>query len=131
MGAKWTFERSEQTVSALGTFFLCMALHPEVQYKAQEEIDRVVGSDRLPVFEDRRALPYVEAIYREVMRWQPVLPLGVSHATTEDDMYNGYFIPKGELFISIARSYLIHLSRSNSHRQCLVCSAVSPSYEIS
>ncbi len=72
-----------------------MAKYPEVQRKAQAEIDQVIGSSRLPDFEDRPALPYIEAIYREVMRWSQSLPLGVPHAVTEDDHYNGYFIPKG------------------------------------
>lgn len=55
---------------------LAMCMHPDVQAKAQEEIDRVVGKDRLPAFEDRRSLPYVEAVYREVMRLDPPIPLG-------------------------------------------------------
>jgi len=86
---------ADSTVSAIGTFFLSMALHPEVQRKAHEEIDCVVGQYRLPVFEDRPALPYVDAIYREVMRWRPVTPLSLPHAAYKDDVYNGYFIPKG------------------------------------
>ncbi|KAJ7681389.1 cytochrome P450 [Mycena rosella] len=84
------------TVSSLGTFFYVMALHPEIQQKAQSEIDNVIGTHRLPEFEDRASLPYIEALYREVMRWKPVLPLGVPHATIADDIYEGYFIPKGE-----------------------------------
>jgi cytochrome P450 len=71
-----------------------MALNPEVQRKAQEEIDRVIGSQRLPSLEDRSALPYVEAVYREIMRWNPPLPL-LPHRVSEDDWYKGYFIPKG------------------------------------
>jgi cytochrome P450 len=73
-----------------------MATHPEIQKKAQNEIDTIVGTHRLPTFEDRPSLPYIEALYREVMRWKPVLPLGVAHATIADDVYEGYFIPKGE-----------------------------------
>ena len=53
-----------------------MVLHPDVQAKGQEEIGRVVGRDRLPTFEDRFSLPYVEAIYRELMRLHPPAPLG-------------------------------------------------------
>ncbi|KAF8997615.1 cytochrome P450 [Cyathus striatus] len=64
------------------------------QQKAQKEIDEVIGG-RLPEYEDRESLPYVEAIYREVMRWHPVAPLGIPRSTTEDDVYNGYYIPKG------------------------------------
>lgn len=65
-----------QTTSALGVFMLAMILYPEVQAKAQEEIDRVVGHDRLPDFCDRDDLPYVEAILMETLRWYPVVPLG-------------------------------------------------------
>jgi cytochrome P450 len=72
-----------------------MVTHPEVQRIAQEEIDRVVGNNRLPDFNDRRSLPYIEALYHEVMRYSPPLPLGVPHGITEDDVYEGYFLPKG------------------------------------
>ena len=53
-----------------------MALYPEVQKKAQMEIDAVTGNNRLPNFSDRDALPYTNAIVKEAMRWQPVTPLG-------------------------------------------------------
>ncbi|KAJ6508710.1 cytochrome P450 [Mycena sanguinolenta] len=91
---------ADTTVSALASFFLAMATHPDVQKKAQIEIDTVVGTHRLPGFDDRSSLPYVEAIYREVMRYRPVVPLGLAHANTTDDIYNGYFIPKGATVIS-------------------------------
>jgi cytochrome P450 len=55
-----------------------MTLFPDVQSKAQEEIDRVIGNDRLPGFADRENLPYVNALQREVFRWQPVAPIGSS-----------------------------------------------------
>ena len=51
-----------------------MALNPEAQHKAQLELDRVIGSERLPEFADRSSLPYVEALMREVMRLHPVIP---------------------------------------------------------
>ncbi|KAM6494414.1 Cytochrome P450, partial [Amanita muscaria] len=60
-------------------FMLAMALHPDAQRRAQEEIDRVVGSHRLPSFDDRPSLLYVEALYREVQRWCPVFPAGLPH----------------------------------------------------
>jgi cytochrome P450 len=53
-----------------------MTLFPEVQKKAQAEIDVVVGNDRLPSFSDRTQLPYVEALAMEVLRWHAVGPLG-------------------------------------------------------
>ena len=58
--------------------FLAMALYPEVQKKAQAEIDAVVGAHRLPDFEDRSSLPYINAIVKESMRWHLVLPLCTS-----------------------------------------------------
>ena len=58
------------------TIFLAMALHPEVQKKAQAEIDAVVGLNRLPDFEDRPFLPYINAVVKESMRWHLVAPLG-------------------------------------------------------
>ncbi|KAF7357546.1 O-methylsterigmatocystin oxidoreductase [Mycena sanguinolenta] len=91
---------ADTTVSSFASFCLAMALYPDIQKRAQTEIDTVIGTDRLPEFEDRPSLPYVEALYREIMRWRPVTPLGVPHASVEDDIYDGYFIPKGTTVIS-------------------------------
>ena len=85
-----------QIQSALSIAFFCVALHPAAQKRAQDEIDRVVGTERLPTFEDRASLPYVEALWRETLRWRPALPVGNAHATIADDEYNGYFFPKGK-----------------------------------
>ncbi|KAG2057780.1 cytochrome P450 [Suillus hirtellus] len=80
-------------ISVLMVFVLAMVLYPDVQKRAQAEIDSMVGRERLPTFEDRVSLPYIDAVVRETFRWQPVSPLGVSHATSSDDVYDGYFIP--------------------------------------
>jgi len=53
-----------------------MACYPDVQRKAQAEIDKAIGSSRLPTFEDRPLTPYIEAMLLETMRWAPVTPLG-------------------------------------------------------
>ena len=81
-------------------FFLALTLHPEVQRKAQEEIDRVIGSCRLPGVADRPNLPYVDAVVKEALRWHPVAPMGIPHMTTEDDTYQGYYIPKGSVVMA-------------------------------
>lgn len=81
------------------TFFLAMLLHPEVQQKAREEIDRVVGEGRLPNVKDRDNLPYVEAVLRESFRFHPIAPMGLPHEVTEDDVYQGYLIPKGAIIM--------------------------------
>ena len=57
-------------------FTLAMVENPHVWKRAQADIDALVGKDRLPEFHDRPSLPYVDAIFREVLRWKPVLPLG-------------------------------------------------------
>ncbi|KAH7913775.1 cytochrome P450 [Hygrophoropsis aurantiaca] len=90
---------SETTSSALMNFVLAMVLYPEVQERAQALIDEVVGRDRLPTLEDRPSIPYIEAIIRETLRWAPILPLVTPHATLEDDIYEGYFIPKGAMIM--------------------------------
>ena len=60
-----------------------MTLYPDIQRKAQEEIDKVVGKDRLPTFADRENLPYVDAVINEVLRLNPVAPLGMFHCNDE------------------------------------------------
>ncbi|KIM43420.1 hypothetical protein M413DRAFT_18002 [Hebeloma cylindrosporum] len=86
---------AESTVSTLTSFVLVMLLYPEVQMKAQKELDAVVGQDRLPEFSDRASLPYTNAILKEVLRWNPVAPLGLPHMASRDDEFDGYFIPAG------------------------------------
>lgn len=74
-----------------------MAMYPEVQQKAQNELHAVVGTSRLPSFADQAALSYVNALLREVLRWHVVTPIGVPHCTSADDEYDGYFIPAGTM----------------------------------
>ncbi len=91
-----------QSNAMMGAFFLAMALHPEVQKKAQQELDAVVGTERLPDFSDRPSLPYVTAIAKELLRWHPAAPTGVPHRSIADDEYNGHFIPGGStIFVNI------------------------------
>ncbi|KAF8557325.1 cytochrome P450 [Imleria badia] len=87
------------TSSTLMCFTLAMVKNPRVWKRAQAEIDAVLGTDRLPEYEDRPSLPYVDAILRETLRWKPVAPLGVPHAVTSDDVYKGYHIPSGATII--------------------------------
>ncbi|KAH9834665.1 cytochrome P450 [Rhodofomes roseus] len=90
---------TDTTSAVLATFFLAMTLRPEVAKKAQNEIDRVVGSARLPDFEDRTSLPYIECILSELYRWNPPLYLGVPHRLTADDDYRRWHIPGGSMVI--------------------------------
>jgi len=91
---------TDTTVSYLTSFMLAMVVYPEVQRKAQAELDTVIGTGRLPTFEDRKNLPYINALCNEIIRWLPVLPIGVPHWVSEDDVYGDYFIPKGSVVIA-------------------------------
>ncbi|KAI9432091.1 cytochrome P450 [Lactarius indigo] len=90
---------ADTTVSALETFVLAMTLYPDVQRKAQAEIDQLIGNSRLPEISDQDELPYVEAVLKEVLRWHPVTPLAVPHKVTKSDVYEGYYIPAGSTII--------------------------------
>ncbi|KAG1851303.1 cytochrome P450 [Suillus subalutaceus] len=89
---------SDTTVSAIYSLFLAMTLFPDVQKKAQAEIDAVIGPDRLPSFADREYLPYTEALVKEVLRWNVIAPTA-AHCVTNDDIHDGYYIPKGSLIM--------------------------------
>ncbi|KAI0796112.1 cytochrome P450 [Abortiporus biennis] len=96
----------ETTSSSLFVFLLAMVHNPQVQKRAQAEIDRVVGNQRLPDFNDRDSMPYITAMVNEVVRWKPVVPLSLPHCATTDDVYNGMFIPKGATMIPNVRHIL-------------------------
>nr|AVZ23871.1 cytochrome P450 [Thanatephorus cucumeris] len=115
---------SDTTVAVINTFLLMMAANPSVQKIAQDEIVRVLGAgghssgapatagtegevstnacivpipERLPGFEDRHQLPYLEAVFKEVMRINPGLSMGLPHAVTQEETYCGYTFPVGTI----------------------------------
>ncbi|KAI0064843.1 cytochrome P450 [Artomyces pyxidatus] len=96
------------TVSALLSFFITMALDPSIQERAQRELDNVTKGARLPDYDDRPNLPYIDAICKELLRWKMVTPIGIGvpHAASEDDVYDGYFIPNGEYGSSLSSPIL-------------------------
>lgn len=91
------------TWSTIIVCILNLILHPEVQARARAEIDAVIGQDedgeilRLPNFEDRPHLKWLECIIQETTRWMPLSPMGVPHATLAEDTYKGYRIPAGSV----------------------------------
>ncbi|CUS13703.1 unnamed protein product [Tuber aestivum] len=90
---------SDSTTIALEIFILALLKHPEALKRAQEELDRVVGPDRLPTFDDKDNLPYVCNCVDEVLRWRSPSAGGVPHVVEEDDEYMGYRIPKGAIVV--------------------------------
>ncbi|KAG8560505.1 hypothetical protein GDO81_015013 [Engystomops pustulosus] len=80
--------------TALTWVILLLIKYPQVQKKLQEEIDRVVGLDRMPTSEDRARLPYVQAFIYEVFRFSSFVPLTIPHSTTSDVIIDGFYIPR-------------------------------------
>ncbi|KIJ23694.1 hypothetical protein M422DRAFT_195619, partial [Sphaerobolus stellatus SS14] len=90
---------TDTTANTIQSFILAMILYPEVQKKAQKELDDVLGNQRLVEFGDMDSLPYVMAVCKEALRWHPLLPSGIGHMASEDDVIQGYFIPKGTVVL--------------------------------
>lgn len=80
--------------SPMHAFFTAMCSYPSWQPRLHEELDRICG-DRLPTAADLPRLPVLRAVVKETLRWKQPMPLGVPHVSTEDDVYDGYYIPMG------------------------------------
>lgn len=85
----------ETTSSTLTTAVNFMIKHPYVQRRVQDELDEVVGRDRLPSFTDMERLPYVQATIHEVQRVFNLLKFSLPHEANQDCKLGGYDIPKG------------------------------------
>ncbi|KAH9987386.1 cytochrome P450 [Russula vinacea] len=87
---------SDTTVSAMYSLFLALVLFPQVQRRAQAELDVVIGRDRLPTFDDRPRLPYIEALCKELMRWKMATPMGLPHSSSRDEFTKDFSFRKGQ-----------------------------------
>ena len=76
---------------------LCLLHHPEYQRKIQQELDSVIGRDRLPQISDRGKCPFIEAVVMEAMRYITPVPFLLPHVCTEDVKFEGYYIAKKSL----------------------------------
>lgn len=85
----------DTTATTLEWLIYILCNYPETQRKVQEELDRVVGPDRLPTYKDRANLPYLNAVLLELMRWKHFAPFGLPHMTLKDTQCLGYKIPAG------------------------------------
>lgn len=87
---------SVDTTSTMITHFLyAMALHPDWQKKVHNELDALIGDGRAPSFSEIEGLNYFNATWKESIRWKVVAPLVIPHATSEPDIWNGFYIPEG------------------------------------
>jgi cytochrome P450 len=91
----------ETTQKMLYVFTLACLAYPGWIPTARKELEGVVGLDRLPTFSDLDKLPYIHAVVEETFRWHHIAPIGIPHATTADDYYKGYLIPKGSTVIPL------------------------------
>ncbi|KAL0061369.1 hypothetical protein AAF712_011827 [Marasmius tenuissimus] len=96
----------DSTAAIVRWFFVRMAVHPDLQKRAHEELDQVVGRNRLPVIEDGNDLPYIQAMIKEIERCHNPFWLCTPHAGTEDFTYRGYYIPKGTALV--LNTYAMH-----------------------
>jgi hypothetical protein len=94
-----TYFLFSKTAAALSWFLLAMVVFPDVQKKAQAELDEVVGRGQLPTFAHYEKLAYIRALVKETLRWWPITPVGVPHCVIQDDTYESYHIPKGAICI--------------------------------
>lgn len=91
---------TDTTYTALQNAILAFVTHPNAVAIAHREIDDIFGTERSPAYTDQDNLPYLNAIIQESIRWRPSLGLSIPHATTEDDVYDGFKIPKGTPIIA-------------------------------
>ncbi|THU98501.1 cytochrome P450 [Dendrothele bispora CBS 962.96] len=97
---------ADTTVAHMECFFMAMALHVDAQQKAQAEMESVLGVGVLPTLADRGRLPYFEAMFTEVYRCYTLGPTGLPHVCTQDDVHDGYFIPKGSIIFTNVWQFL-------------------------
>ncbi|KAJ1306345.1 hypothetical protein OPQ81_007352 [Rhizoctonia solani] len=122
---------TDTVVDTLLIFMLAMVLNPEVQKRAQEELDSVVGDTRLPSFQDRSQLGSIERIVQETLRWNPTTPVAFPHTCFRDDTYKGYHIPKGAIVIgnvwAMTRDEDVYKSPENFNPDRFLDSSTPPS----
>ncbi|XP_056419485.1 uncharacterized protein LOC130360954 [Hyla sarda] len=95
----------ETTTTTLRWGLLLMMKYPEIQKNVQNEIEKVIGS-AVPLVKHRKEMPYTDAVIHEIQRFANILPANIPHATTQDVVFRGYFLPKGTHVIPLLTSVL-------------------------
>ncbi|CAL8128931.1 unnamed protein product [Orchesella dallaii] len=96
----------ETTPHTINWLMLYLAHHQRAQQKLCDEIDRVIGKDRMPSLLDRQNMPYYEAVLQESLRFSAMVWMSIPHELTEDIEFEGYTLPKG--LILLPNLYYIH-----------------------
>ncbi|CAL1274087.1 unnamed protein product [Larinioides sclopetarius] len=100
------FEGTESVTSTIGSLLVELSKHPDVQKKIQEELDNVVGRERLPSWTDKQNLPYLDATIQELSRMAALFLVSIMHSNFKETTIESYRIP--ERSIIIANLYSIH-----------------------
>ncbi|XP_015272673.1 PREDICTED: cytochrome P450 2J2-like [Gekko japonicus] len=86
---------------------LLMANHPDIQEKVHKEVEDVLGSSQLLRFQDRKKLPYTNAVIHEIQRFQYTLFFGGPRQCAKDVNMCGFLIPKGAIIFADLHSVLL------------------------
>nr|XP_017206602.1 cytochrome P450 2G1-like [Danio rerio] len=97
---------TETTSTTLRYALMLLIKHPHIQEQMQKEIDCVIGQNRIPTMEDRKSLPFTDAVIHEVQRCLDIAPLNVPHYALKDITFRGYKIPKDTVIIPMLHSVL-------------------------
>uniref|UniRef100_A0A673CAG5 Cytochrome P450 2K1-like n=1 Tax=Sphaeramia orbicularis TaxID=375764 RepID=A0A673CAG5_9TELE len=96
---------TDTTATTLRWALLLMTKYPKIQDQVQEEISRVIGTRQVQV-EDRRNLPFTDAVIHETQRLANIVPMALPHKTSEDVTFQGHFIKKGTTVYPLLTSVL-------------------------
>ncbi|XP_066507984.1 cytochrome P450 2G1-like [Hoplias malabaricus] len=97
---------TETTSTTIRYALMLLIRHPEIQEQMQKEIDTVIGQDRSPAMDDRKSLPFTDAVIHEVQRYIDLVPLNVPHYALRDITFRGYTIPKDTVIFPLLHSVL-------------------------
>uniref|UniRef100_A0A667YP19 Cytochrome P450 2F5-like n=1 Tax=Myripristis murdjan TaxID=586833 RepID=A0A667YP19_9TELE len=97
---------TETTSTTIRYALSVLIKYPNIQEKMQQEIDTVIGQERCPSMEDRKSLPFTDAVIHEVQRYLDIVPFSVPHYALQDICFRGYIIPKGTVILPMLHSVL-------------------------
>ncbi|XP_053246742.1 cytochrome P450 2J2-like isoform X3 [Podarcis raffonei] len=102
---------TDTVTSSLKWALLLLASHPDIQDKVYKEIEDVLGSSNTICYQDKKKLPYTNAVIHEMQRFKYALFMGVPRQCTKDVKMRGFLFPKGTAILLDLRSVLLDPTR--------------------